>query len=82
MVDPSFYLNAKDIYMCFGKNVKIILMMRNPVDATFSMFKMLNRDGYAEDIFQEIYDKYGSYHKEMFSKYCERVINDSKQVCI
>lgn len=79
-VDPTFYLHAKEIYKYFGKNIKIILMMRNPVDATFSIFKMMNRDGYAGEIFEEIYNKYGCYHQEMFTKYCERVINDEKYI--
>lgn len=78
MIEPSFYLNAKEIRQYFGAEIRIILMMRNPVDASFSMFKMLNRDGYMEDIFEELYQKHGSYHEEMFERYCERIVNDKE----
>jgi len=75
-VEPSFYANAKEICQYFGNDVKIILMMRNPVNATFSLYKMLNRDG--GDIFKELYQEYGTYHKDMFIRYFEDVVMDEK----
>lgn len=75
-VEPSFYANAKEICQYFGRNIKIILLIRNPVNATFSLYKMLNRDG--GDIFDEFYQRYGSYHNEMFMKYYEAVVMDER----
>lgn len=39
-VEPSYCKRAKEVYEYFGKDVKIVFMMRNPIKATFSLFKM------------------------------------------
>ncbi len=46
------------------------------MNATFSLYKMLNRDG--GDIFDEFYQRYRSYHNEMFMKYYEAVVMDER----
>lgn len=72
-IDPTFYGNAKEIYQFFGSDIKLVFMIRNPVDATFSLYKMLNRDG--DPLFEQLYQKYAVYHKNMFLKYFESVVS-------
>lgn len=52
MVEPPFSENAEQIAEFFGTDIKIIFLVRNPVDAEFSRFKMSARDGYlSEDVY-------------------------------
>ena len=39
-VEPSFMKNAENVYKYFGKDLKLIFMIRNPMAASWSMFKM------------------------------------------
>lgn len=68
-VEPTFYSYADEINQYFGPSVKIVLLMRSPADAAFSLYKMENRVG--SPIFEDMYQKYGVYHEEMFEKYFE-----------
>lgn len=68
MVEPTFYSYSKEIYQYFGPSVRIVLVMRNPVEAAFSLYKMENRCG--SPVFEELYQKYRVYHhEEMFENY-------------
>jgi hypothetical protein len=50
MIDNTLsYLSAKELQKYFGADTKIIIMLRNPVNALFSSFKMKMRNG-NEDI--------------------------------
>lgn len=73
-VEPTFYSRAEEIYQYFGSNVRIVLLMRNPAEAAFSLYKMENR--YGNPLFEEIYQKYGVYHEEMFAHYFEKIVKD------
>ena len=44
-IEPNFSEHAKDIYECFGNQVKLIFIMRNPVNHLYSYFKMAHRVG-------------------------------------
>ncbi len=48
MIDPTYAWEAKKTYDALGGDIKIIFMVRNPVDAAFSGFKMAARQGRAE----------------------------------
>lgn len=45
MIEPSFAYCARRVYDFFGDSVKIFFLVRNPVNAAFSGFKMNNREG-------------------------------------
>jgi len=80
-VEPSFYTYARQVYDDFGPDIKLCFAIRNPVDATFSLFKMMNR--YGDFSFYDIYDlyeKYGSYCSEMFDDFCDQ-IEKTKYFC-
>lgn len=72
-VDPTFFGHAEDVYHEFGSNVKIVLVMRNPIDAIYSLAKMQIRCG--DDFFERYYDKYQGYSSEMPLKYAEYRMN-------
>lgn len=48
MIDPTYAWEAQKTYDVLGGNIKIIFLVRNPVDAAFSGFKMAARQGRAE----------------------------------
>lgn len=67
-IEPSYHGNAEGIYECFGKDTKIIFMVRNPMDATYSYFKMLMRK--TEELKQiNYYKKYHKFDLRMFDDY-------------
>lgn len=39
-IEPCYIRNAKQVYDTFGKNLKLLFMMRNPIEADYSLFKM------------------------------------------
>lgn len=73
-VEPTFCSHADEIYQYFGPSVRIVLLMRNPTDAAFSLYKMENRAG--SPIFEDMYQKYGVYQEEMFENYFDNVIKN------
>lgn len=67
-VEPSYHFCAEDAYECYGRDTKIIFMVRNPVSATYSYFKMLMRK--TKDIRQmNYYMRYGRFDVRMFNLY-------------
>ena len=66
-VEPTFAYFPKQVYDTFGKDLKVGFIMRNPVNATFSDFKMHNR--YGNSFSQCNYAKYGKYCESMFDDY-------------
>lgn len=67
-IEPSYHGNAEGVYECFGRDTKIIFMVRNPVDATYSYFKMLMRK--TEEMQQvNYYRKYRKFNVRMFDDY-------------
>lgn len=76
MIEPTFAGEADRIYDFFGDKIKIIFLVRNPVDAIFSSFKMHNRNGVAE--LEEAYQSSGVFYIEMFDEYFDRVTNKGK----
>ncbi len=74
-IEPSFSGQAVRIREFFGKRVKILLLVRNPVDAAFSLFKMKTRNiggGQAGRRVMEAYEKFGGEYKEgVFEEVCK-----------
>lgn len=67
-VEPSYHARADGVYECFGRDTKIIFMVRNPVSATYSYFKMLMRK--TEEMRQvNYYKKYRHFDVRMFDDY-------------
>ncbi|MDE5699940.1 MAG: sulfotransferase [Lachnospiraceae bacterium] len=76
MIEPSFMFYAKEVYDFFGDDVKLIFLVRNPVEALFSKFKMDNRSGLAG--LEEFYQKIELFSLEMFDMYFQR--DGSKEI--
>lgn len=72
-IEPAYHDRAMDAYECFGKNLKIILMMRNPIDATYSNFKMLMKNPTTKHM-TFYYLKHNKFHPDMFDRYLEDYI--------
>lgn len=73
LIESEFYMNASDLRFYMGQDVKLIFMLRNPVDRLFSAFKMRLRQGCGSII--DLYRK----NKEldtarMFAVYCDCVV--------
>ena len=77
-IEPTYFRRANFVFESFGAGTKIIFMMRNPADATYSYFKMMMRRSY-EPKQREYYRKYGKYSPEMFQDYMEDYIFSRKE---
>ena len=79
LVESEFFMNASDMKFFFGKNVKLMFMLRNPVNRLYSAYKMRLRQGQGS-----IIDLYGKHRKmdtkDLFHLYCEEVVNKNKSV--
>jgi len=69
-VEPSYHVSARGVYECFGKDVKLLFMVREPVSATFSYYKMLMRRPRKMD-YVDYYKNYKRYSVEIFSDFME-----------
>ena len=76
-IEPSYCKKAEEIYRYFGKDVKLIFMMRNPINATFSLFKMRLRHIYSR-YFVNLYKKYNNDISLMFNNYIDEYIITKK----
>lgn len=71
-IEPSFATYAQYVRGFFGKRVKILFLVRNPVNALFSRFKMDSRTRGGVAI-KESYQKFGGVYKnEVFQEYYKR----------
>ncbi len=68
IVEASYTEKAQRIYNTFGGDIRLIFLLRNPVNSAFSDFMMMCRDGSPE--VEEAYQKYnGTFSVEMFDEY-------------
>lgn len=68
IVEASYTEKAQRIYNTFGGDIRLVFMLRNPVNGAFSDFMMMCRDGSPE--IEEAYQKYnGTFSVEMFDEY-------------
>lgn len=76
-VEPSFYCNAAEIAKNFNPSLKIIFMMRNPINALYSYFKMNLR--YLENKSHLAYYKnYQTNVSGKFDCYARQMISQNK----
>ena len=69
-VEPTYFQRASFVYESFGKDVKLVFVLRNPADATYSYFKMMMRRS-VDPRPMEYYKKYRKYSPEMFQDYMQ-----------
>ena len=69
-VEPSYHVSARGVYECFGGDIKLIFMVREPVGATFSYYKMLMRRPRKMD-YVNYYKQYRKYSAAIFSDFIE-----------
>lgn len=76
-IEPTYFKRARMVYECFGPDVKLVFMLRNPVHATYSYFKMMIRRTLSD---QQInyYRKYHRYCPAMFTDYLNDMIYSNK----
>ncbi len=67
-VEPSYHVSARGVYECFGKDIKLLFMVREPVGATFSYYKMLMRRPRKMD-YVDYYKRHKKYSTEIFSEF-------------
>ncbi len=65
-IEPSYWENAEDVYRCFGANLKLLFIVRNPIKATYSYFKMIMRDAIGDNAALKYFEKYEYVSPEMF----------------
>lgn len=70
-IEPSLSFFSREIREMFGPDLRICFLMRNPVGATFSLFKGNNRYG---RVVKFLYDRYKKYCEEMFDDYITSII--------
>lgn len=81
-IEPTYHNCSTGVSECYGKDVKLIFMMRNPVDATYSYFKMrMRRTTYKKQV--NYYKKYKKFDVNMFDLYINDYIlsEEDKRFC-
>lgn len=73
MIEPTFYTHAKEVRQLAGSKAKIIFLLRNPVDALFSYFRMLTRSGSNGEL-EWLYEK-SNFNDEMYIEYLHSKIS-------
>lgn len=76
-VEPSYHVSARGVYECFGKDIKLLFMVREPSSATFSYYKMLMRRPRKMD-YVEYYKEHKKYSVEIFTDFIEDKIFSEK----
>lgn len=76
-IEPTYNLCARDVYECFGPDLKIIFMMRNPIEATFSYFKMMMRV-LPQKQYVDYFKTYRTFSIEMFDDFLDDFIFSDK----
>lgn len=77
MIEAFFFKYPKEVKQLLGDEVKIVFVLRNPIKAIFSLFKMQTRTGGYGEVLEELYDKRYSC-EDMFTDYLNKI--SSKQL--
>ena len=72
MIEPSFDIMAEHVCNFFGDQVKILFLVRNPVDAEFSYFKMINRSGKGMLLYDVYKQSGGVWRSDTFERFFEQ----------
>ena len=76
-IEPAYHNCAIGAYECFGKDLKLIFMMRNPADAAYSYFKMMmRRTEYKKQV--GYYKKYKKFDVRMFDDFMNDYVFNGK----
>ena len=70
-IEPVYLKSAKTVYHYFGKDLKLLFCIRNPVKAAYSLFRMQMRDGFRDRIFYYL-QKYRKLTPEVFDEWIRR----------
>lgn len=76
-IEPTYFRIAEFVYESFGNTSKILFMLRNPADATYSYFKMKMRRS-DDPVHRMYFKKYRKYTPEMFKEYLDDDIFSGK----
>lgn len=80
-IEPTYCLHAKAVYEIFGGDIKLIFMMRNPIQAHFSKFKMKTRE-IGNSTIDMLYRKYSADQlPEMYEHYVQSFVKDNQLQC-
>jgi len=78
-IEPCYSRSAKQVYEVFGKDVKLIFMMRNPLQADYSLFKMGLKWGGTRKLIH-LYKGYSANQAaQMYHRYTEWRVNHPVQ---
>lgn len=76
--EPSYSRKSTSVYECFGPDMKLIFMMRNPANATYSYFKMMmRRTQFKKQL--KYYLKFNRFDVSLFDKYMEDYVITGKE---
>lgn len=76
-IEPTYFRRADFVYETFGNKPKLLFLLRNPADATYSYFKMMMRR--SDDAIHRMYFKrFKKYSPEMFQEYMKDDIFSEK----
>lgn len=77
-MEPSYCFEAKQVADIFERELKLIFMMRNPVLANYSKFKMMLR-GQGDSEIDRLYRKYTADElPQMYDVYIRRWLNSAQ----
>mgnify|MGYP001096834515 CR=1 FL=1 len=74
-IEPGIFMRytgwqgAESVYEIFGPQLKLMFSVRNPVEAAFSEFKMMVRNG--DEYCNNAYQKYQCFSMEMFDEFID-----------
>ncbi|MCI8640086.1 MAG: sulfotransferase [Coprococcus sp.] len=68
-IEPTYLFYAASVYQYFGRDLKILFLVRNPVEALKSAFKMSMREADKEGF--ELIEKYGKMCPDLMKEYIE-----------
>lgn len=81
MIETNFVENPQEIYSTFGKDIKLIFLLRNPVSTSFSEFMMMCRGSGCLEM-ENAYQKYGgTFSVRMFDDYFEVLDHNNMLEC-
>lgn len=80
-IEPGIYsgrgdagwAGAESVYKIFGPRLKIMFLVRNPVEAAFSEFKMMVRNG--DEYCDNVYQRWQSFSMEMFDEFIDTSVD-------
>ena len=76
-IEPTYFRRADFVYETFGNKPKLLFLLRNPADATYSYFKMMMRR--SDDAIHRMYfKKFKKYSPKMFQEYMKDDIFSEK----